>query len=270
MALRRAVFLAGLLVEVASRASGTAGQQPECCVDAGDINATCPGTSLCGPGCYGRPAEDGSVSCIQCRNGTHNSSECRGLAGRGAQFPVNKSTGMPGRQNVGGRLPLPGDISHQLGPHPLCGCILLPQASQQAAQGLLWKKQSSRPAAWRSRKYPVGRRRPCVCTCPSGLVVILPTVFTVPFPLFKAVMIPPPQSSGTSAPPTPHPIGCLVSGENFPFIPQMLNVSRIPNMDPESPLPPSALLQDPALPEPGAGGSHQLSHGPSRVTGTLV
>ena len=31
-----------------------------------------------GTGCYGRPAEDGSVSCIQCRNGTHNSSECRG------------------------------------------------------------------------------------------------------------------------------------------------------------------------------------------------
>ncbi|CAN0570414.1 unnamed protein product [Rangifer tarandus platyrhynchus] len=102
MALQRAVLLAGLLVEVASRSSGTAGQQPECCVDAGDINATCPGTSLCGPGCYGRPAEDGSVSCIQCRNGTHNSSECRGLAGRGAQFPVNKSTGMPGRQSVGG------------------------------------------------------------------------------------------------------------------------------------------------------------------------
>nr|XP_020729344.1 uncharacterized protein C1orf159 homolog isoform X5 [Odocoileus virginianus texanus] len=82
--------------------SVTQGQQPECCVDAGDINATCPGTSLCGPGCYGHPAEDGSVSCIQCRNGTHNSSECRGLAGRGAQFPVNKSTGMPGRQSVGG------------------------------------------------------------------------------------------------------------------------------------------------------------------------
>ena len=60
-------------------------------------------------------------------------------------------------------------------------------------------------------------------------------------------MIPPPQSSGTSAPPTPHPIGCLVSGENFPFIPQMLSVSRVPNMGPESPLPPSALLQDPAL-----------------------
>lgn len=31
-----------------------------------------------GTGCYGRPAEDGSVSCVQCRNGTHNSSECRG------------------------------------------------------------------------------------------------------------------------------------------------------------------------------------------------
>ncbi|XP_070624525.1 uncharacterized protein C1orf159 homolog isoform X3 [Bos indicus] len=86
MALRRAVFLAGLLVEVASRASGTAGQQPECCVDAGNINSTCPGTSLCGPGCYGRPAEDGSVSCVQCRNGTHNSSECRG---RGPQVAAS-------------------------------------------------------------------------------------------------------------------------------------------------------------------------------------
>ncbi|XP_065792070.1 uncharacterized protein C1orf159 homolog isoform X4 [Muntiacus reevesi] len=52
----------------------------------------------------------------------------------------------------GGRLPLPGDVSHQLGPHPLRGCILLPQASQQAAQGLLWKKQSSRSTAWRSRR----------------------------------------------------------------------------------------------------------------------
>ncbi|XP_070330210.1 uncharacterized protein C1orf159 homolog isoform X3 [Odocoileus virginianus] len=86
MALQRAVLLAGLLVEVASRSSGTAGQQPECCVDAGDINATCPGTSLCGPGCYGHPAEDGSVSCIQCRNGTHNSSECRG---RGPQVAAS-------------------------------------------------------------------------------------------------------------------------------------------------------------------------------------
>lgn len=54
MALPRAVLLAGLLVEVASKASGSVDQQPECCVDVVDTNATCPGTSLCGPGCYGR------------------------------------------------------------------------------------------------------------------------------------------------------------------------------------------------------------------------
>ncbi|XP_068394723.1 uncharacterized protein C1orf159 homolog isoform X4 [Eschrichtius robustus] len=97
MALQRAVLLASLLVEVASRSSGSAGQQPKCCVDVVDTNATCPGTSLCGPGCYGHRAEDGTVSCIRCRNGTHNSSECRGFAARGAHFPMNRSTGTPGR-----------------------------------------------------------------------------------------------------------------------------------------------------------------------------
>ncbi|XP_070461833.1 uncharacterized protein C1orf159 homolog isoform X8 [Equus przewalskii] len=99
MALQRAVLLAGLLVEVASKSSDSAGQQPECCVDVVDVNATCPGTSLCGPGCYRHWNEDGSISCVQCRNGTYNSSECRGLAGRGVQFPVNRSTGTPGRPN---------------------------------------------------------------------------------------------------------------------------------------------------------------------------
>ncbi|XP_007166329.2 uncharacterized protein C1orf159 homolog isoform X5 [Balaenoptera acutorostrata] len=73
------------------------GQQPKCCVDVVDTNTTCPGTSLCGPGCYGHRAEDGTVSCIRCRNGTHNSSECRGFAARGAHFPMNRSTGTPGR-----------------------------------------------------------------------------------------------------------------------------------------------------------------------------
>ncbi|XP_059997761.1 uncharacterized protein C1orf159 homolog isoform X1 [Lagenorhynchus albirostris] len=102
MALQRAVLLASLLVEVASRSSGSAGQQPKCCVDVVDTNATCPGTNLCGPGCYGHRAEDGTVSCIRCRNGTHNSSECRGFAARGAHFPMNRSTGMPGRPSFGG------------------------------------------------------------------------------------------------------------------------------------------------------------------------
>ncbi|XP_024615968.1 uncharacterized protein C1orf159 homolog isoform X10 [Neophocaena asiaeorientalis asiaeorientalis] len=143
MALQRAVLLASLLVEVASRSSGSAGQQPKCCVDVVDTNATCPGTNLCGPdpaiclasqqeglplrgpvcvqtacwsslcrppapgnqyfsSCYGHWAEDGTVSCIRCGNGTHNSSECRGFAARGAHFPMNRSTGLPGRPSSGG------------------------------------------------------------------------------------------------------------------------------------------------------------------------
>nr|XP_031319621.1 uncharacterized protein C1orf159 homolog isoform X13 [Camelus dromedarius] len=99
---QRAILLAGLLVEVASKSSESVGQQPECCMDMADANATCPGTSLCGPGCYGRWSEDGTVSCVRCRNGTHNSSECRSLTGRGAQSPVNRSAGMPGWPNFGG------------------------------------------------------------------------------------------------------------------------------------------------------------------------
>ncbi|KAF5920295.1 hypothetical protein HPG69_007601, partial [Diceros bicornis minor] len=62
------------------------GQQPECCVDVVDVNATCPGTSLCGPGCYRRWNEDGSVSCVRCRNGTYKGSECRG---RGPQVAAS-------------------------------------------------------------------------------------------------------------------------------------------------------------------------------------
>ncbi|XP_022454014.1 LOW QUALITY PROTEIN: uncharacterized protein C1orf159 homolog [Delphinapterus leucas] len=90
------------LGQVMTCRSITEGQQPKCCVDVVDTNATCPGTNLCGPGCYGHRAEDGTVSCIRCRNGTHNSSECRGFAARGAHFPMNRSTGMPGRPSFGG------------------------------------------------------------------------------------------------------------------------------------------------------------------------
>ncbi|XP_032251693.1 uncharacterized protein C1orf159 homolog isoform X3 [Phoca vitulina] len=126
MALQRAVLLAGLLVEVASKSSESTGQQPECCVDVVDVNTTCGGTSLCGPGCYRHRNENGSVSCVRCRNGTF-SSQCRGrpaapparptwpashrgatspssggtVAGWGAQFPLNRSTGTPGQPNLG-------------------------------------------------------------------------------------------------------------------------------------------------------------------------
>ncbi|XP_045437171.1 uncharacterized protein C1orf159 homolog isoform X1 [Pipistrellus kuhlii] len=105
MALQRAVLLAGLLVEVASKSSDSAGQQSQCCVDVVDANTTCPGAGLCGPGCFRRWNADGSASCVRCRNGTHSSSECRGLAGQGEQAPANRSTGTPGRPSPG--LPVP-------------------------------------------------------------------------------------------------------------------------------------------------------------------
>ncbi|XP_029071795.1 uncharacterized protein C1orf159 homolog isoform X6 [Monodon monoceros] len=57
--------------------------------------------------CYGHRAEDGTVSCIRCRTGTHNSPECRGFAARGAHFPMNRSTGMPGRPSFGKSLGSP-------------------------------------------------------------------------------------------------------------------------------------------------------------------
>ncbi|XP_025768111.1 uncharacterized protein C1orf159 homolog [Puma concolor] len=102
MELQRAVLLAGLLVEVASKSSESVGQQPECCVDLVDVNATCQSTSPCGPGCYRHRNEDGSISCVRCRNGTYHGSECRGPAGWGTHFPVNRSTGTPGRPDFGG------------------------------------------------------------------------------------------------------------------------------------------------------------------------
>uniref|UniRef100_A0A4W2FST2 TNFR-Cys domain-containing protein n=1 Tax=Bos indicus x Bos taurus TaxID=30522 RepID=A0A4W2FST2_BOBOX len=164
------------------------GQQPECCVDAGNINATCPGTSLCGPGCYGRPAEDGSVSCVQCRNGTHNSSECRGLAGRGAQFPVNKSAGMPGWQSVGGP---------QVAASLFLGTFLISSGLILSVAAFFYLKRASKlPKVFYGRnRAPALQPGEAVSTqwagggpvsvhlgvCPSGLVVVLPTVLTVPF-----------------------------------------------------------------------------------------
>ncbi|XP_013359757.1 PREDICTED: uncharacterized protein C1orf159 homolog isoform X5 [Chinchilla lanigera] len=104
MALQCLALLAGLLVGVASKSTENKAQQPECCVDVVDINATCPGTNLCGPGCYRHGNADGSISCVQCQNGTfpvYNASECRSLTGWGAQFPMNRSTGTPGWPHFG-------------------------------------------------------------------------------------------------------------------------------------------------------------------------
>ncbi|XP_054395680.1 uncharacterized protein C1orf159 homolog isoform X1 [Pongo pygmaeus] len=79
-------------------------QLPECCVDVVGVNVSCPGASLCGPGCYRRWNADGSASCVRCGNGTlpaYNGSECRSFAGRGAPFPMNRSSGTPGRPHPG-------------------------------------------------------------------------------------------------------------------------------------------------------------------------
>ncbi|XP_032117933.1 uncharacterized protein C1orf159 homolog isoform X2 [Sapajus apella] len=79
-------------------------QLPECCVDVVGVNTSCPGASLCGPGCYRRWNADGSTSCVRCGNGTlpaYNGSECRSFAGRGAPFPMNRSSGTPGRPHPG-------------------------------------------------------------------------------------------------------------------------------------------------------------------------
>uniref|UniRef100_A0A2K6LB55 Uncharacterized protein n=1 Tax=Rhinopithecus bieti TaxID=61621 RepID=A0A2K6LB55_RHIBE len=53
MALRHLVFLAGLLVGVASKSMENMAQLPECCVDVVGVNASCPGASVCGPGIAG-------------------------------------------------------------------------------------------------------------------------------------------------------------------------------------------------------------------------
>ncbi|XP_032350750.1 uncharacterized protein C1orf159 homolog isoform X3 [Camelus ferus] len=221
---QRAILLAGLLVEVASKSSESVGQQPECCMDMADANATCPGTSLCGPGCYGRWSEDGTVSCVRCRNGTHNSSECRSPAPT-ALLPCSHWPGctVPCEQErrdaraaefrgpSGGSLPLPGHVPRELGPHPLRGHVLLPQACQQTARSLLWKKQ-------RLRQW-----------CGLQVTPVLFPAAPALQPGEAAAMIPPPQPSDKES------------------------VERIPSTGQGVTWLPSALLRAPALPEQGAG-----------------
>uniref|UniRef100_A0A8D0ESU3 Uncharacterized protein n=1 Tax=Strix occidentalis caurina TaxID=311401 RepID=A0A8D0ESU3_STROC len=56
-------------------------------------------------GCYRRWNEDGSSSCIKCRNETlpvYNLTECRNTGIRGMNFQMNISTVTPFIQNIGG------------------------------------------------------------------------------------------------------------------------------------------------------------------------
>ncbi|CAH7449960.1 9430015G10Rik [Phodopus roborovskii] len=73
MTLQYLMILTGLLMGGTSRSTESKAQQPECCMDVVDFNATCTGTGLCGP-----------------------------VTGRGMQFPMNRSTGTPGQPHIGG------------------------------------------------------------------------------------------------------------------------------------------------------------------------
>ncbi|KAL9825599.1 uncharacterized protein C1orf159 homolog isoform 1-T4 [Geothlypis trichas] len=100
------LLLTRLVAEVAGKSTENSVPDPECCVEMLDSNSSCPVTQQCSPGCYRRWSEDGSSSCVRCRNGSlgsptgHNLSECRGSGSRAMNSQVNVSS--PFIQNFGG------------------------------------------------------------------------------------------------------------------------------------------------------------------------
>ncbi|XP_039583766.1 uncharacterized protein C1orf159 homolog isoform X1 [Passer montanus] len=100
------LLLTRLVAEVAGKSTENSVPDPECCVETLDSNSSCPVPQQCSPGCYRRWNEDGSSSCIRCRNESlgspsgHNLSECRSSGGRGLSSHLNGST--PLIQNLGG------------------------------------------------------------------------------------------------------------------------------------------------------------------------
>lgn len=102
------LLLTRLVAEVASKSTESSVSETECCVDMLDSNSSCPVTNQCSPGCYRRWNEDGSSSCIKCKNETlpvssvYNLTECRNIGIRGMNFQMNISTVTPFIQNIGG------------------------------------------------------------------------------------------------------------------------------------------------------------------------
>ncbi|KAM8796306.1 uncharacterized protein C1orf159 homolog [Eudromia elegans] len=102
------LLLTKLVAEVASKSSESLVSETECCVDVWDTNSSCPVTNQCSPGCYRRWNEDGSSSCIKCKNETlpvapvYNLTDCRNTGVRGMNFEMNISTVTPFIQNIGG------------------------------------------------------------------------------------------------------------------------------------------------------------------------
>ncbi|KAM5323206.1 uncharacterized protein C1orf159 homolog isoform 5-T12 [Glossophaga mutica] len=174
MALQRAVLLAGLLVEVTSKSSDSVGQQPKCCVDVVDANTTCPGTSLCGPGCFRRRNEDGSASCVRCRSGPYNSSECRSRS----RWPGHAA---PREQER-------GDVRAA----ESCSSLILSVA------GFFYLKRASKlPRLCYGRNRAPALQPGEAVSNPGGRAALSPAgpaLSLCCFP-FKAAMIPPPQSS---------------------------------------------------------------------------
>ncbi|XP_054078600.1 uncharacterized protein C1orf159 homolog [Rissa tridactyla] len=102
------LLLTRLVAEVASKSTESSVSETECCVDMLDSNSSCPVTNQCSPGCYRRWNEDGSSSCIKCKNETlpvssiYNLTECRNTGIRGMNFQMNISTVTPFIHNIGG------------------------------------------------------------------------------------------------------------------------------------------------------------------------
>ncbi|XP_052547525.1 uncharacterized protein C1orf159 homolog isoform X1 [Tympanuchus pallidicinctus] len=102
------LLLTRLVAEVASKSTESSVSETECCVDMLESNSSCPVANQCSPGCYRRWNEDGSSSCIKCKNETlpvatvYNLTDCRTAGIRGMNFQMNISTVTPFIQNVGG------------------------------------------------------------------------------------------------------------------------------------------------------------------------
>ncbi|XP_067992814.1 uncharacterized protein C1orf159 homolog, partial [Melanerpes formicivorus] len=97
-----------LVAEVAGKSTESSVSETECCVDMLDSNSSCPVSNQCSPGCYRRWNEDGSSSCIKCKNESlpvssgQNLTECRSSGSRGMSFHMNISTVTPFLQSIGG------------------------------------------------------------------------------------------------------------------------------------------------------------------------
>uniref|UniRef100_A0A7M4E0B5 Chromosome 1 open reading frame 159 n=1 Tax=Crocodylus porosus TaxID=8502 RepID=A0A7M4E0B5_CROPO len=109
MAVPYVLLLTGLVAEVTSKSTESSVSQSECCIDVLDANSTCPVTNQCSPGCYRRWNEDGSSSCIKCKNDTtpvtsaYNLSDCKNTPPtRGMHFQMNVSTVTPILPNIAG------------------------------------------------------------------------------------------------------------------------------------------------------------------------